>query len=100
LGEEYCSTLLGVCVFSGEDCASAFKGKGKVVPLKKLEKNPRFHNAFRQLGDDWDIKPQVMEELEQFTCLIYRRSSESLVDVVHPKLLCKMVGEGEKLTSK
>jgi hypothetical protein len=42
----YCATLLGFYVFSGEDCTSAFKGKGKVGPLKKLEKNPRFHKAF------------------------------------------------------
>ena len=47
LGRDYCSTLLGYYVFSGEDCTSAFKGKGKVAPLKKLQKNPRFHTAFR-----------------------------------------------------
>ena len=35
-GDEYSSTLLGICVFTGEDATSAFKGKGKVVPLKKL----------------------------------------------------------------
>ena len=49
LGEEYCATLLGFYVFSGEDCTSAFKGNGQVGPIKKLHKNPRFHNAFRQL---------------------------------------------------
>ena len=27
LGEDYCGTLLGLYVFSGEDCTSAFKGK-------------------------------------------------------------------------
>lgn len=47
LGSDYCSTLLGYYVFSGEDCTSAFKGKGKVAPLKKLQKNPKFHTAFR-----------------------------------------------------
>ncbi len=47
LGREWCSTLLGFYVFSGEDCTSAFKGKGKVTPLKKLQKNPKFHGAFR-----------------------------------------------------
>ncbi len=38
LEPEYCTTLLGFYVFSGEDCTSAFKGKGKVGPLKKLQK--------------------------------------------------------------
>ena len=37
LGEGYWATLLGFYVFTGEDCTSAFKGKGKVGPLKKLE---------------------------------------------------------------
>ena len=34
-GDEYCSTLLGLYVFTGEDVTSAFVGKGKVTPLKK-----------------------------------------------------------------
>ena len=49
LGEDYSGTLLGFYVFSGEDCTSAFKRKGKVRPLKKLEKNPKYHSAFRKL---------------------------------------------------
>lgn len=100
LGEDYCATLLGFHVFSGEDCTSAFKGKGKVGPLKKLEKNPKFHRAFSQLGDNWNVKPEVLKQLEQFTCLIYGESRESSVDVVRAKLLRKMVGQDDKLTAK
>lgn len=37
-GAEYCTALLGLYVFTGEDVTSAFKGKGKVGPLKKLQK--------------------------------------------------------------
>ena len=47
MGREWCTVLLGFYVFSGEDCTSAFPGKGKVSPLQKLEKNPKFHLAFR-----------------------------------------------------
>lgn len=100
LGKDYCATLLGFYVFSGEDCTSAFKGKGKVAPLKKLEKNPRFHKAFQQLGEDWSVKPEVMKQLEQFTCLMYGQNRESSVNAVRVKLLRKMVGEDKKLTSK
>lgn len=46
-GQEYCSTLLGMYVFTGEDSTSAFKGKGKVGPLKKLQKHQKYQNAFR-----------------------------------------------------
>lgn len=46
-GANYCTTLLGLYVFTGEDVTSAFKGKGKVGPLKNLQNHPRYHEAFR-----------------------------------------------------
>ena len=60
-----------------------------------------FHKALRQLGDDWNVTPQMLKELEQFTCLMYGQSRQSSVDVVRAILLRKMVGRGggdEKLT--
>jgi len=100
LNGDYCGTLLKFYVFSSENCTSVFKGKGKVETLRKLEKNFKYHSAFRKLSDDWKVNPQLLKELEQFTCLIYGESRESSVDVVRHKLLCKMVGEDKKLTSK
>ena len=100
LGEDYCETLLGFYVFTGEDCTSAFKGKGKVGPLKKLEKNPRFQNAFRQLGNDWVINEKLVKQLEHFTCLMYGQLREKNVDSARVKLLNRMVGEDKTLTSK
>ena len=47
LEPEFCSTLLGYYVYSGEDCTSSFKGKGKIHALKDLEINPKYHTAFR-----------------------------------------------------
>ena len=43
VGNEWCKILLAVYVFTGEDCVSAFKGKGKIAPLKKLMKYPKLH---------------------------------------------------------
>ena len=100
LGEDYCATLLGVYVFRGEDCTSAFEGKGKVGPLKKLEKSPRFHNASMQLGEEWNLESHVLKQLEEITSLMYGQNRESLADVVRAKLLRKMMGEDKKLTCK
>ena len=47
LKKDYSNALLGFYVFSGKDCTSAFKGKGKVTPLKKLQKNPKYFHTFR-----------------------------------------------------
>lgn len=100
LGESYCQTLLGSYVFTGEDCTSFFKRKGNVAPLKKLENNPRFHRCFQQLGDDWNVNADELKEVEKFTCLMYGQSREKSVNGARVKLLRKMVGESEKLTSK
>ena len=47
LGRQWCEILLALYVFTGEDCTGAFPGKGKIKPLQKLEKHPKFHSAFR-----------------------------------------------------
>lgn len=46
-GSEFCTAMLGLYVFTGEDVTSAFKGKGKVGPLKKLQSNPKYSATFR-----------------------------------------------------
>ena len=50
LGEDYCATLLGFHVFTGEDCTSAFKGKGKVGPLKSLRRTRDSTRCSENLG--------------------------------------------------
>jgi len=47
LGSDFCATLLGLYVFTGEDATSAFKGKGKIGPFKKLQSSPQYHAAFK-----------------------------------------------------
>ena len=40
-----------LCI-TGEGFVSDFKGKGKVTPLKKLMKYPKFHSAFSKVGEE------------------------------------------------
>ena len=47
MGKDWCAALLSFYVFTGEDCTSAFKGKGKVAPQKKFMETPSFHASFR-----------------------------------------------------
>lgn len=65
---EYASSILGLYVFTGEDANCAFKGKGKVNPLKKVEKMPKFQKSFAVLGNDWHLTDELIKDLEQFTC--------------------------------
>ena len=99
-GEDYCNSLLGIYVYTGEDCTSAFKGKGKVGPIKKLQKNPRFLKTFQNLGVDWNVKPDLYEQLEEFTCLMYGYQREKNLNEVRTIMLTKMVGNDEQINSK
>ena len=47
LGDDYCATLIGLYVFTGEGVTSAFKDKRKVGPLKKVKTQPKYHEVFK-----------------------------------------------------
>lgn len=99
-GRDWCRTLLGFYVFTGEDCTSAFKGKGKVSPLKKLMKYPRFHEYFGMLGDEWTVDEETHRMIETFTCIMYGYPKETSINQVRYKMLKKMVGKDDLLTNK
>ena len=67
----YCSALLSLHVFTGCDTTSAFKGHGKLKPLKILEKNDEYKKAFSEIGIEWTITQSTKDKLEAFTCAIY-----------------------------
>ena len=55
---------MGLYVYTGDDCNSAFKGKGKVAPLKKLQQYPRFQKVFQDLGSALDVQEVLYNTLE------------------------------------
>ena len=46
-GPDLCTSLLGLHVFTGEDMTSAFEGRGKAYPLKKLMQYPKYQGTLR-----------------------------------------------------
>jgi hypothetical protein len=76
------AALLGLHAFSGCDTASAFKGKGKIRPIKILERMPRFTEALETLGNCWDIPEDLIDELEALTCVLYSKPRFKSVDAL------------------
>ena len=91
-GPSYCEALLGLHCFTGEDTNCAFKGKGKVNPLKKLEKKPKFMDTFRSLGHTLEVTDQTMTELEEFTCFMYGHQRIKSVNKARTIMLQKATG--------
>lgn len=92
LGEERCSALLGLYVFSGEDTTSAFKGKGKVMPSKRMEKSIQFQHCIQQLGSSWFVTEEMETDIEKFVCSLYGIQKLSDVNVVRVLMMRQMVG--------
>ena len=95
LGDQYCQCLIGLYVFTGEDANFAFKGKGKVTPLKKLEKRPRYQASFQRLGDNWDLDNELVDQLEN----MYGYPRMCSTDDVRAVMVKKMVGDGDTITT-
>ena len=77
---KHCTALLTLHAYSGWDSTSAFKGIGKVKPIKTLQLMPNFIPVFSSLGDTWEISDDLIKDLEKFTCAMYGRSRFTSVD--------------------
>ena len=77
--QEYCTAVTALHAFTHCDSTSAFKGVGKVKPLKVLQKNPRFQRILAQLGKEWSVLDDLICGLEAFTCAISMEGAEQLV---------------------
>ncbi len=96
IGNNICDSLIGLHAFTGCDTVSAFAGRGKVSALKLMKKNTTFQETFHQLGQSWDLSPQLFQKLEEFTCRLYFASScTDEVNVLRYQLFCAKRGEVE-----
>ena len=55
-----CSVILVLHDFTGCDTCIAFKGIGKVKPIKVLQKNAKFNAMLARRGDNWEILDDML----------------------------------------
>ena len=63
-GPEPCDILPAIHSFTGCDATSAFVRRGKVAPLKVLEKRSQFLSTFQRFGQNIEIRDETFDELE------------------------------------
>ena len=71
VGEDISNVLLPLHAFTGCDTTSAFVRKGKIGPLRLLQKNTRFIPTFASLGESPSPSLEMYKDLEAFTCMMY-----------------------------
>ena len=75
LGPEKCKALLGAHAFTGCDSVSAFSGRGKVGDVKLLD-DEYLRRWLAELGQDWELSPELFQVLQEYTCRLYAPKSD------------------------
>ena len=91
-----CSVILVLHDFTGCDTCSAFKGIGKVKPIKVLQKNAKFNAMLARLGDNWEILDDMLWDAEELTCVLFGKPRFKSVNELRFHLLkAKRHSEGK-----
>ncbi len=79
LGPLLCEALLGLHAFTGTDYTAAFMNKGKVRPLKLMEKSNSFCATFSHLGTHETRCEDILPTVEDFVCKMYGQPKKKTV---------------------
>ena len=66
-----CSVLPSVQSFTGCDTTSSFVRRGKILPLRNVEKNPSFLPVWYELGKTINVSETLFRDLGKFVCCMY-----------------------------
>ena len=96
VGIDVCRALIGMHAYTGCDTTSAFAGKGKTSALKCVINNREIRNTFIQVGQEWDLSSNLIDNLESFTCHLYcPKAAVTNINELRYHLFCVKKGEIE-----
>lgn len=94
--QQHLTALIALHAFSGCDTTSAFKGLGKVRPLKTLSRMPKFGETLARLGDTWDVPRDLVDLLNEFTCALFSRPRVRSVDELRFLRMSELCSKDDK----
>ena len=89
------SAMVGIHAFTGCDTVSAFAGKGKISALKLIATSEEWHQAFADLGKQWEVPEELYQKLEAFTCIWYGAKATTSINDLRYNIFCAKKGEIE-----
>ena len=99
-GPAKCTTLLCLHAYTGCNTCSAFKGIGKIKPMKIIEKKTELANSLSKLGDSWEVDDETLKALETLTCCFYGSFRTTSLSSLRLFLLSKRCDSEGKLDPK
>ena len=97
--QEECSALFGLYTFTGRDTCSAFKGIGKIKPIKVLQKNAKFNDMLARFCDNWEVSDNMFSDTEELTCALSGKPRFKSVNELRFHLLKAKCGNEDKITN-
>lgn len=88
-GENICAILPAFHCLTGCDTTSAFVRRGKVSPLKLVEKNPDFVEILGKLGQEHACSSELQTGIERFICAVYGKPSYTDINKLRHDTFCK-----------
>ena len=96
LGQNLCSSLLGMHAYTGCDTVSAFAGRGKIGALRIVKEQRSFQEMFDLLGVEWELSDDLFQMLQNFTCRMYSsRPGTNSINELRYRLFCSKRGNIE-----
>ena len=95
LSDKQKEALIGLHSFSGNDYVSSFFRKGKTTCWKTLLKNEIFSNVFSELGTSFVINEQMLNNIQNFVCVLYGQSKLREVNEARNAVFGKYEGLGK-----
>ena len=90
LGKDLCRASSAFHVFTGSDYTAAFSRKGKIRPLKTLEKDKTAQTVFRDMGFSDDIQgKKEFKVIKNLACTLYGKPKFNSVNKVRLELFLK-----------
>ena len=57
--QKYSTALMALHAYTQCDTTNAFKGIGKVKPIKVIQKMPEFRKGLANFGETWDVEDEL-----------------------------------------
>ena len=94
---EIIDSFIGFHSFTGNDFCSSFFRKGKETCFKTMLRSAKFQAVFAHLGVAWELTDDLISDLEQFLCNLYKSKLKDVNKARYKQLKTKF-SEEEKAT--